>query len=193
MTKALFAASLITCFSPTGSITLIAMASASSTSSASLMSPFCSFAAPVFVLLNATVTSASSASAFSHPLRAIFQKSDVALVIKATVFTAFGAFGGEAQLPDVTKIKASKQMNLCEVDRFMAKSPMKELPTINPEARTQCTAVYPLQKKVNTACSARLLRFWVRESFVRESSMRVFGPFCRSLCLLDDKRLIFLK
>src|SRR6266540_6458022 len=97
------------------------MASASSISSASLMSPFCSFAAPVFVLLNATVTSASSASAFSHPLCAIFQKSDVALVIKATVFTAFGAFGGEAQLADVAKIKASKQMNLCEVDLCMAK------------------------------------------------------------------------
>src|SRR5882672_246420 len=120
MTKALFAASLITCFWPTGSITLIAMASVS-LSSASLMSPFCSFADPVFVLLNATVTSASSASAFSHPLCAIFQKSDVALVIKATVFTAFGPFGGEAQLADVAKIKASKQMNLWEVDLFMAK------------------------------------------------------------------------
>src|SRR5882724_2256679 len=120
MTKALFAASLITCFWPTGSITLTAMASVS-ISSASLMSPFCSLAVPVFVLLNATVTSGSSASAFSHPLCAIFQKSDVALVIKATVFIAFGAFGGEAQLANVAKPKASKQMSLCEVDLFMAR------------------------------------------------------------------------
>jgi hypothetical protein len=75
----------------------------------------------VFVLLNATLTSASSASAFSHPLRAIFQKSDVALVIKATVFNAFGAFGGEAQLALVTNIRATKQVSLCELDLFMAK------------------------------------------------------------------------
>jgi hypothetical protein len=61
-------------------------------------------------------------SAFSQPLRAIFQKSDVALVIKATVFTVFGAFGaGEPQLADMAKIKASKQMSSCEVDLFMAK------------------------------------------------------------------------
>src|SRR6266498_4441963 len=152
MTKALFAASLITCFWPTGSITLIAMASASSISSASLMSPSCSFAVPVFVLLNATVTSASSASAFSHPLCAIFQKSDVALVIKATVFTAFGAFGGEEQLADVAKIKASKQMSLCEVDLCMAKVSCEKTPTINTEPPTQCTPVHPLQKKMNTAC-----------------------------------------
>jgi hypothetical protein len=51
----------------------------------------------------------------------------------------------------------------------------------------------PSPKKMNTASSAQLLPFRLRESFVRESSMRVFGPFCRCLCLLDDKRLIFLK
>jgi hypothetical protein len=64
------------------------------------------------VVLNPTVTSVSSVSAFSHPLRAIFQKSEEAFVIKSTLFTAFGALGGEAQLADIAKIKASKQMNL---------------------------------------------------------------------------------
>src|SRR5258705_11640462 len=120
MTKALFAASLITFFWLAGSIGLIAMASASSRSSACRMSPFCSSIAPVFVVLKTTVTSGSSASAFSHPLRAIFQKSEVVLVIKATVFTAFGAFGGEAQLTDRVKKKASKQTNLRWINLFMA-------------------------------------------------------------------------
>src|SRR5258708_40332064 len=96
------------------------MASASSLSSASLMSPFCSSIDPVFVVLKTTFTAASSVSAFSHPLRAIFQKSEVVLVMKATVFTALVALGaGELQVADVVKIKASKQMKLCRVDLFM--------------------------------------------------------------------------
>jgi len=53
-----------------------------------------------------------SASAFSLPLRAIFQKSEVVLVIKATVFTAFGGLGGEAQQTVRMKIRAIKEMNL---------------------------------------------------------------------------------
>jgi hypothetical protein len=77
------------------------------------MSPFCSSTAPVFVVLNTTVTSGSSVSAFSVPLRAIFQKSEEAFVMKATVFPTFGALGGgEEQLADIAKIKASKQMTL---------------------------------------------------------------------------------
>jgi len=40
--------------------------------------------------------------------------------MKATVFTALEALGAEeAQLADVVKIKASKQMKLCRVDLFM--------------------------------------------------------------------------
>jgi hypothetical protein len=45
--------------------------------------------------LKATVTSGSSASAFSHPFCATFQKSEVLLVMNTTVFTAFGGLGGE--------------------------------------------------------------------------------------------------
>src|SRR4029434_8135610 len=102
---------------------------------------FCSSVAPVFVVLNSTVTSASSASAFSHPLRAIFQKSELALVMNATVFTAFGALGGEAQLANVMKLRASKQMNLCRVDVFMASVSCVRTAYVNPDARTQCAPV----------------------------------------------------
>jgi hypothetical protein len=79
------------------------------------MSPFCSSVVPVFVVLNTTATSGSSVSALSHPLRTIFQKSEVLLVINATVFTALAGFGGDAQLTDRTKIRVSKQK-----DFFMA-------------------------------------------------------------------------
>jgi hypothetical protein len=41
--------------------------------------------------------------------------------MKATVFTVFGALGGELQLADIKKIEASKQMNLGWIDLFMAR------------------------------------------------------------------------
>jgi hypothetical protein len=74
------------------------------------------------VVLKTTVTSGASASAFSHPLRAIVQKLEVVFVMKATVFTAFGGLGaGAAQLTDIAKTRATKQMKLCRVDLFMAR------------------------------------------------------------------------
>src|SRR5215510_654245 len=96
------------------------MASASSRSSACRIRPFCSSIVPVFVVLKATVTSDSSASAFSHPLCATFQKSEVLFVMNATVFTAFGCFGGEEQLIDRLTIKNSAQTNSDLIDLFMA-------------------------------------------------------------------------
>src|SRR4029453_2469828 len=119
MTKALFAASLITFFWAAGSMGLMAIASASSRSSTCRMRLFCSSIAPVFVVLKATVTSGSSASAFSHPLRATFQKSEVLLVMNATVFTAFGGLGGEAQLIDRLKTRTSAQTSLHLYDLFL--------------------------------------------------------------------------
>jgi len=80
-------------------------------------------------------------------LCAIFQKSDVALVIKATVFIAFGAFGGEAQLANVAKTKASKQISLYEVDLFMAKVSCKKTPTVKPDARTPYALLSTLSKR----------------------------------------------
>src|SRR5687768_15662008 len=111
-------------FWPAGSTGLIAMASASSMFSVSRMSRFCSSTAPVFVVLNATATSGNSASAFSHPLRAIVQKFEVVLVMNATVFTALGALGaGESQLTEIAKARANKQMTLDWVDLFIVRVP----------------------------------------------------------------------
>src|SRR6185295_15881916 len=98
----------------------MAIASASSRSSACRMSPFCSSIVPVLVVLKATVTSGSSASAFSQPLRATFQKSEVLLVMNATVFTAFGGLAGEAQLIDRLKTRSNAQTSLYLIELFMA-------------------------------------------------------------------------
>jgi hypothetical protein len=48
------------------------------------------------------------------------------LVIKATVFTAFGGLGGEAQLTNRVKTKASKQTNLRCINLFMAETSCEE-------------------------------------------------------------------
>src|SRR4030095_15739082 len=98
----------------------MAMASASSMLSESRIFLFCSSAAPVFVVWKTTLTSASSPSAFSQPLRAMVQKLDVVLVMKATVFTGFGALVvfESPQLTDIAKQNASTQISLYRVSLF---------------------------------------------------------------------------
>ncbi len=58
--------------------------------------------------------------------------------MKATVFTALEALGAEeAQLADVVKIKASKQMNLCRVNLSWLESP-REKPAYASSAGPLC-------------------------------------------------------